>query len=171
VPRLPALAAALAVTLGVWVVAFRPGPGEETVRRLAPAPAGAAEVVKTEEEWRRELSPLQYQVLREKGTERAFTGRYRDHHAAGTYRCAGCGAALFSSQAKYDSGTGWPSFWQPVSPEAVATAVDDSLFERRIEVLCRRCGGHLGHVFEDGPRPTGLRWCVNSASLAFEPLR
>ncbi len=170
-PRLPALAAALVVTLGVWVVAFRPGPGRETLRRLAPAPAGATEIVKTEEEWRRELSPLEFRVLREKGTERAFTGRYRDHHATGTYRCAGCGAALFSSQAKYDSGTGWPSFWQPASPEAVATALDDGLFERRIEVLCRRCGGHLGHVFEDGPPPTGLRYCVNSASLEFEPSR
>ena len=118
---------------------------------------------------RARLTDEQYRITRQKGTERPFTGRYVHNKERGVYACVVCGTELFASDTKYDSGTGWPSFWQPVSPEAVATAVDDSLFERRIEILCRRCGGHLGHVFEDGPPPTGLRWCVNSASLAFEP--
>lgn len=124
---------------------------------------------RTEAEWRERLTSEQFEVLRNKGTERAFTGEYAFSKEDGVYRCAGCGAELFSSEAKYESGTGWPSFWQPIESDAVELHEDKSLFMRRTEVTCARCGGHLGHVFNDGPRPTGERYCMNSVSLQLEP--
>lgn len=124
---------------------------------------------RSDEEWRRVLSEEQFRILRQKGTERAFTGPYANAKERGVYRCAGCGTDLFLSDTKFDSGTGWPSFYEPVSQENVETEDDRSFFMRRTEVLCSRCGGHLGHVFPDGPRPTGQRYCINGAALAFEP--
>lgn len=137
-------------------------------RRVALASHPMEKVEKTLEEWRRELTEEQYEILREAGTEPAFTGIYHDTKEDGVYRCAGCGLELFDSGTKFDSGTGWPSFWEPMEDERVEVREDSSLGMSRTEVVCARCGGHLGHVFDDGPDPTGQRYCINSAALRLD---
>jgi len=142
----------------------------QTSQEASKTPAkGTAEVQKTPEQWQTCLSPEQYKVLREKGTEQAFTGKFYNHHEKGVYTCAGCGHKLFASGHKFESGTGWPSYWQPYSQYAIKINTDKSHGMERSEVVCGKCDGHLGHMFDDGPAPTGLRYCINSASLSFEP--
>ena len=128
-------------------------------------------IVKTDEEWKKLLTPEQYNVLRHEGTERAFTSPLNNVHQKGTFVCAACGLTLFSADQKFDSGTGWPSFWAPIDPTHIGTSTDRSFFQVRTEVHCARCGGHLGHVFNDGPKPTGLRYCMNGVAMKFEPAK
>jgi peptide-methionine (R)-S-oxide reductase len=149
------------------------------VAAVAPAPKAEKKgsspviekVVKTEDEWKKVLTPEQFNVLRKHGTERAFTSPLNDNHQKGVFVCAACGLTLYSSDQKFESGTGWPSFWAPIDPTHIGTTTDRSFFQTRTEVHCARCGGHLGHVFEDGPKPTGLRYCMNGVSLKFEPAK
>ena len=160
----------LALSLGMLAISCVSAPRSAVAAQSkVAAQEGIKKIVKTEDQWKKELTPDQYRVLREKGTERAFTGAYWDNHAKGTYRCAACGLELFDSSTKFDSGTGWPSFWAPIAKANVTIHRDESLGMVREEVLCSRCGGHLGHLFDDGPEPTGVRYCMNSVSLKFEP--
>jgi peptide-methionine (R)-S-oxide reductase len=169
--RTTSLGLAFAVLFGAACAVPAAGDGEPASQEKPEMaqPAVDYEVTKSDEEWERELTAEEYRILRQQGTERAFTGDLWDHHEDGVYVCAGCGQEVFDSATKFDSGTGWPSYYESISESAVGTHSDRSWGMRRTEVHCSRCGGHLGHVFPDGPRPTGLRYCINSASLDFKP--
>lgn len=158
-----------AILFGAAAAAVAAGPSLQLYDAIRKETVTSEKVVKTKEEWKKQLPPLAYEVLREKGTERAFTGKFAAHHEDGIYTCAGCGNHLFDSKDKFESGTGWPSFTRPISDKNIGTETDRSFFTTRTEVHCARCDGHLGHVFEDGPPPTGLRYCMNSVSLDFIP--
>ena len=160
---------ALAVlAAAVWQGAAADGGARPQGAKVSGKTSTIEKITKTDEEWRKLLTPEQYKVLRKQGTEPAWTGKYHNHKEKGVYVCAACGLPLFSSDTKFDSGTGWPSFWKPIDESHVGTESDRSFFMTRTEVHCARCGGHLGHVFPDGPPPTGLRYCMNSVSLEFK---
>jgi peptide-methionine (R)-S-oxide reductase len=167
------------LTAGAILVARPEGTSKGAPMTAVPPPAASTaaahdridRIVKTDEEWKKILTPAQFHVTRKKGTERAFTGPNWDNHAKGTYVCVSCDLPLFDSETKFESGTGWPSFWQPIAKDAVRTDEDRSFFSVRTEVLCRRCDAHLGHVFDDGPKPTGLRYCMNGTAMKFIPAK